>query len=51
MARTATLIPGATWVDVPRAGHTSTVEEPAAVNAALDAFFSSIMDLPASARP
>ena len=49
--RTATLIPGATWVDVPRAGHTSTVEEPAAVNAALDAFFSSIMDLPASARP
>jgi pimeloyl-ACP methyl ester carboxylesterase len=49
--RTATLIPGAVWVDVPNAGHTSTVEEPAAVNTALDAFLSSVMERPASARP
>jgi pimeloyl-ACP methyl ester carboxylesterase len=40
--RTANAIPGASWVDVPRAGHTASVEEPAAVNAALDAFFASI---------
>jgi 3-oxoadipate enol-lactonase len=41
--RSASLIPGALWVDLPRAGHTATVEEPAAVNAALDAFLSSAM--------
>ncbi len=49
--RTAALIPGAVWVDMPNAGHTSTVEEPAAVNATLDAFLSSIVDRPAAARP
>ncbi len=49
--RTATLIPGAAWKDVPRAGHTSTVEEPAAVNAALDAFLSAVTDRPASPDP
>ena len=36
---TAGLIPGARYVEIPRAGHTATVEEPAAVNAALDAHF------------
>jgi pimeloyl-ACP methyl ester carboxylesterase len=36
--RTAAAIPGASLVEIPRAGHTSTMEEPAAVNAALDAF-------------
>ncbi len=39
---TASAIPGARWVEIPRAGHTSTVEEPDAVNAALSAFFASI---------
>jgi pimeloyl-ACP methyl ester carboxylesterase len=31
-------IAGASWVEIPRAGHTSTVEEPRAVNAAIQAF-------------
>jgi pimeloyl-ACP methyl ester carboxylesterase len=34
----AQAIPGARFVTIPRAGHTSTVEEPAAVNKALDEF-------------
>jgi 3-oxoadipate enol-lactonase len=37
--RTAGGIPGAKWVEIPHAGHTSTVEEPAAVTAALQSFF------------
>lgn len=37
--RTARLIPGAKFVTVPRAGHTSTIEEPEAVNAALREFW------------
>jgi pimeloyl-ACP methyl ester carboxylesterase len=36
--RTAARIPGAELVMVPRAGHTSTLEEPAAVTAALTSF-------------
>jgi len=36
--RTAALIPGAKFAAIPRAGHTSTLEEPAAVNAALSSF-------------
>ena len=35
-------IAGARWVEIPRAGHTSTVEEPAAVSAALATFIDSI---------
>jgi pimeloyl-ACP methyl ester carboxylesterase len=42
--RTAQAIQGARFVSVPRAGHTSTVEEPAAVNAALDEFWRSLSD-------
>ena len=34
-------ISGARWVTIPRAGHTSTVEEPAAITSALSAFFTS----------
>jgi 3-oxoadipate enol-lactonase len=41
--RTAAAIPGATWVDVPKAGHTATVEQPAAINAALEAFLASVL--------
>ncbi len=41
--RTASLIPGATWVDVPKAGHTASIEEPAVVSEAIDAFLSSVM--------
>jgi pimeloyl-ACP methyl ester carboxylesterase len=37
--KTAEAIAGARFVSIPRAGHTSTVEEPAAVNAALDEFW------------
>jgi 3-oxoadipate enol-lactonase len=37
--RTAGAIPGARLVEIPRAGHSATMEEPAAVNAALEAFF------------
>lgn len=40
--RTAEAIPGARYVEIPRAGHTSTVEEPAAVTAALASFFESL---------
>ena len=36
--RLAARIPGATLVRIPRAGHSSTVEEPAAVTAAMSAF-------------
>lgn len=36
--RTAALIPGARLVMIPHAGHTSTVEEPAAVTAAIEEF-------------
>jgi 3-oxoadipate enol-lactonase len=34
-------IAGATLVTIPRAGHSSTVEEPAAVTAAIEAFLGS----------
>jgi pimeloyl-ACP methyl ester carboxylesterase len=37
--RTAKQIPGAEFRIVPRAGHTSTVEEPGAVIAALESFY------------
>jgi pimeloyl-ACP methyl ester carboxylesterase len=37
--RTADLIPGSTFQTVPRAGHSSTLEAPEAVNAALQSFF------------
>jgi pimeloyl-ACP methyl ester carboxylesterase len=37
--RTAALIPGASFESLPRAGHTSTVEEPELVNTALDRFW------------
>jgi pimeloyl-ACP methyl ester carboxylesterase len=40
--RTCDAIPGARWVEIPRAGHTSTVEEPAAVTAALSSFIESV---------
>jgi pimeloyl-ACP methyl ester carboxylesterase len=36
--RMADAIPGARWVEIARAGHSSTIEEPDAINAALDAF-------------
>ena len=42
-------IAGATLVKIPRAGHTSTLEEPAAVTAALEAFYSPL-SRPASAN-
>jgi 3-oxoadipate enol-lactonase len=37
--RTCGAISGCRWVEIPSAGHTSTVEEPAAVTAALKSFF------------
>jgi pimeloyl-ACP methyl ester carboxylesterase len=37
--RTAEQIPGARFIEIPRAGHTSTIEEPEAVNAALRSFW------------
>ena len=37
--RTFGAIHGARWVEIPGAGHTSSVEEPAAVTAALESFF------------
>jgi pimeloyl-ACP methyl ester carboxylesterase len=40
--RTFSAIPGARWVEIPSAGHTSTVEEPAAVSAALQAFLAQL---------
>jgi 3-oxoadipate enol-lactonase len=40
--RTASLIPGGEWVPIPRAGHTATVEEPAAVSAAIESFVSAV---------
>jgi pimeloyl-ACP methyl ester carboxylesterase len=40
--RTCGGIRGARWVEIPGAGHTSTVEEPAAVTAALDSFLGEI---------
>lgn len=40
--RTAEGIAGARFVSIPRAGHTTTLEEPAAVTAALEAFFASV---------
>ena len=36
----ADAIPGARWVDIPRAGHTSSVEEPDAVSQAIEHFLS-----------
>jgi pimeloyl-ACP methyl ester carboxylesterase len=36
--RMADAIPGARWVEIARAGHSSTIEEPDAINAALDGF-------------
>jgi pimeloyl-ACP methyl ester carboxylesterase len=40
--RTCSAIPNARWVPIDRAGHTSTVEEPAAVTAALESFFATV---------
>ena len=40
--RTAEAIKGARYVEIPGAGHTSSVEEPAAVTAALESFFSGL---------
>ncbi len=40
--RTAALIPGARFVSIPRAGHSSTLEEPEAVTAALREFLASL---------
>jgi len=40
--RTASQIPGARFVSIPRAGHSSSVEEPQAVNQALEAFWRSL---------
>jgi 3-oxoadipate enol-lactonase len=40
--RTSSAIRGARWVEIPGAGHTSTVEEPAAVTAALESFFQGV---------
>jgi len=40
--RTARQIPGASFLTIPRAGHTSSIEEPEAVNAALSEFWSHI---------
>jgi pimeloyl-ACP methyl ester carboxylesterase len=47
---TAGAIPGARWVEIPRAGHTSTVEEPAAVTAALQSFFAATDQATAKAK-
>jgi pimeloyl-ACP methyl ester carboxylesterase len=41
--RTAQAIRGAEWVDIPRAGHTATIEEPAAVSAALERFLAATL--------
>jgi pimeloyl-ACP methyl ester carboxylesterase len=38
MQAIANAIPGATFVEIPNAGHMTTVEKPAAVNAALEEF-------------
>ncbi len=40
--RTAALIPGAQFVAIPQAGHTSSLEEPEAVNSALAAFLDAL---------
>jgi pimeloyl-ACP methyl ester carboxylesterase len=40
--RIAAAIPGAKLVVIPRAGHSSTIEEPAAVNAALASFLDEV---------
>ena len=40
--RIAAAIPGAKLVKIPRAGHTSTVEEPQAVNAAIEQFLATL---------
>lgn len=40
--RTASQIPGAKFVSIPRAGHTSSIEEPEAVNRALREFWASL---------
>ena len=40
--KTCNAIPGARWVPIDHAGHTSSVEEPAAVTAALESFFATI---------
>ncbi|MCA1825368.1 MAG: hypothetical protein LC689_00330 [Myxococcales bacterium] len=40
--RTAPKIPGAKFMSIPRPGHTSSIEEPEAVNAALREFWSHI---------
>jgi len=40
--RMAERIPGARLVTIPHAGHTSTVEEPAAVTAAIEAFLAGV---------
>lgn len=45
--RTAALIPGARFVSIPRAGHSSTLEEPEAVTAALREFLGSVTGDPA----
>lgn len=42
--RMADAIPGARWVTIPRAGHTSTVEEPDAIVRALEEFLSGSRD-------
>ena len=44
--RIAAAIPGARLVGIPRAGHSSTVEEPAAVNAAIEEFLSGLPPRP-----
>ena len=44
--RTCGAIPGCRWVEIPRAGHTSSVEEPAAVTAALERFLTEAERLP-----
>jgi 3-oxoadipate enol-lactonase len=40
--RTASQIPGAKFVSIPRAGHSSSLEEPQAVNQALESFWRSL---------
>lgn len=40
--RTAVRIPGAQFVAIPRAGHTSTIEEPAAINQAIETFLKAL---------
>ena len=42
--RMADAIPGARWVTIPRAGHTSSVEEPDAIVRAIDEFLSGSRD-------